>query len=719
MAGTKAWSCIVLLLLPAVVAAKATLPEPPQQHLPWKQPSVIGIPNYVVTLAALLFDAGLADPRGGSYREIELQGIKTHGWVFDQKYAVCWDGLVYPVRSVGAAANIEQDVRTIQGANPGSSGLLLRSSSPAPEAAFWFDMGRFLNLVPASIALLLRLDRPDLAAQLWRAPESSDPLATVHSREPNEAEWHSTSLRAWLGMAFRRLTDARGRDDDQDAVDVGESLMEWRARTSAHVRDLSFLEPVPALLADSKRRLREPARQPVDFSTDDKGNHAAAYSAFLQRSQAVRIADLIDRLEDIRAEKMTIPGALMFSFEPICELLSREGEAAVEPLLDVYEHDKRLTRTLDYVRSWSLERTPIPVSEVAKVILSDILQSKDLADGYSPASLRAWWEKHKTSSVAERNFEVLADDHASADRWLASAHFITLRSDVRPSDGSATVGEDCNPQKAVPAPHGEELRMRTGASVGELLAKRVASLVDSKSEVACGLAFAAFLWDSKESLPVLQNASTLEACRADSRVTAARMSLSDPQAAVDWSATIRDRAAKPGLLTSDLAPLWIFPDDPALSKTAERLFAGPEAPLSPAVKFQVIYSPLLAVPAYRRAVLSTLNDSSVVGKATRSLEGVLSYQFKNGGGGGGAPGNDPRQVPPGQERPVRVKDLTALELTTLDGAPEFQPDWPEFDKDTAITEITEFLRMHEKELRAFPGRPQDMTCPGESVYLKR
>jgi hypothetical protein len=361
------------------------------------------------------------------------------------------------------------------------------------------------------------------------------------------------------------------------------------------------------------------------------------------------------------------------------------------------------------------------VKEVAKIILADILQSKDLADGYSPASLRAWWEKQKNSSLAERNFEVLADDHASGLRWLGSALLIALRSDVKQLDGgSMTQGEDCNPQKPIPPVYGEGLRARSGPSVAELLARRVSSLTDSKSEEACGMAFAAFLWEPKTSLPVLQKASNLDECKADRRVTAARMSLGDLHAAVDWSATIRDRTAKPDFLTSDLAPLWMFPDDPALSETADRLFTGPEAPLSPAVRFQEIYSPLLAVPAYRRAVVSTLNDNSVVGKATRSPEGALSYQLKNGAGGGSSqPGNDPRQVPPGQERQVRVKDLTALELSALDGAPEFQPDWPEFNKDTTIAKITEFLKTHEKELRAFPGKPEDMTCPGESVYLKR
>ena len=68
------------------------------------------------------------------------------------------------------------------------------------------------------------------------------------------------------------------------------------------------------------------------------------------------------------------------------------------------------------------------------------------------------------------------------------------------------------------------------------------------------------------------------------------------------------------------------------------------------------------------------------------------------------PGHDPRQAAAGQERPIRVKDLAGWELSGLDGAPKFELDWPESDKDAAIAEVAEFLRMRENELRAFQGQ---------------
>jgi hypothetical protein len=107
-ASTKSSLCMALGLVfsPALEAA---LPVPLRQHGSWPPVAVAGMPVYVPEIAGLLFDAGLADPRGGEYREIELtvhQGrtssVTTHGWYFSQGFAVCWDGLAHGVIRVGS-----------------------------------------------------------------------------------------------------------------------------------------------------------------------------------------------------------------------------------------------------------------------------------------------------------------------------------------------------------------------------------------------------------------------------------------------------------------------------------------------------------------------------------------------------------------------------------------------------------------------------------------
>lgn len=709
-------ACLTFSLLASAMIVRAALPQPGHQQDPWTPPAAPGIPEYVMSVAATLFDAGLADPRGGVYREIQLEGFskgagQTHGWVFAERYAVCWNGLVYRVQSVGAKADLERDVRLIAGTNPWTLPIWAGSDSRHADAAFWLTMELgAVRIVPASIALLLRLGEAGLAAQLWEAPEASQPFGVSGKRAGSEREWLNTLAGAWLGTAFGRLIDERSRGDDAAAVDTAESLLAWKSRFSTarnrmaglepttHPNEpgnFSFLDPVAALLADSQRRSRQNPRSSLT------GTHV---SAFLKKPQAARIAELIDRLEDVAGRKFIIPGQLEYTSDPIWRLLEKEGEAAVEPLLDAYEHDGRLTRTVDYGRPWYIGRTPIPVSEVARTILNSILHFPDVVDSSSPAELRAWLARNKGKNSMDRLFNVLAADDGAAKEWLESADEMLRGS--------------CDTHPRVPSAFGEPLRTRRGPSVSELMARRALQLAASKQEQeSCRMAFLAYRWEPKTSLAALQAAGNLETCRSDTYVTAARIELGDVQAASQWAALVRQKGSKYAFETSGLAPLWMFPTNRVLEELAEWLFAGSESPLSPRVDFMRIQTPLLTVAAYRRAVSLALRDESVVGSASRSSDGSLGIRFENSVWSWSDGGGDPRQLQPGEHRPVRVKDIVAWELCRILGFPDFRPDWPAGDKDTAAANIEEFLRLHEKDLRAFPARVQDMACIREEVYL--
>jgi hypothetical protein len=736
MAQMRGAAFFALSTLLWAVTLRAALPEPARQHEPWTPPPTSTLPDYVFKVAGTLFDAGLADPRGGTYREVEIFApnrdkgtLETHAWVFPGGYAVCWNGLVYHVKAAGLPADLDRDVRAILASQPWSGVLPFPVQRPPHTVPFWSGLQRGATIAPASIALLARVGRVDLAGQLWQVPQPS----LMGDPQPHAAEediWLSTAASAWFQTAFMRLYDAFTAADDQEAADIAESLLQWRDRVPLSWRerknwqplripDISVLASVPAIFADARRRLGQPARQPVDLRALSEGK--ADPTGYLSQPQAARIADLIGRLQDVRGDKVSIPGPLFFSFDPVCALLIKEGEGAVDALLDAYDSDRRLTRTFDYSRPWIISSYfPVAVHEVVQVLLTDILGDLAPVQNATPAELRTWWQQYRSMNQVERHFEVLADDHATREVWLNSARFLTTRSDIQGLGGNVLIPKTaCQPDKPAP-PNGEPLRTRRNPSLVELLGRRTASLAASHSTFTCPMAVAAALWDMQASLPALHAAAALDDCRADHLVAAARLSVGDPSAAAEWSAVIRRRASSPVLLVSDLAPLWMFPDDPELQQTAEWLFTGPESPLSPTRRPDFVDSPLLAVPAFRQAVLSSLADSTTIGTATRSADRALSYRLGNVTHSGlMEPRQDPRQVQPGQERPVRVKDMVGWRLTNLDGAPHFDLDWPESGKDAVITEISEFLHAHGDELRAFPTRLQDTACIQERIYRNR
>ena len=98
------------------------------QSAPWELSSTNLQPG-LQSAVNILFQTGMADPRGCDYREIEVMvgnlglasGITntTHGWLLPAasgartNYAIGWNGLIYPVISVGNPANAEDDARSL------------------------------------------------------------------------------------------------------------------------------------------------------------------------------------------------------------------------------------------------------------------------------------------------------------------------------------------------------------------------------------------------------------------------------------------------------------------------------------------------------------------------------------------------------------------------------------------------------------------------------
>lgn len=97
------------------------IPDPPGQREAWMPPDT-KLPRFIVNATAVLFEAGMADPRGCAYREVELGDAnltKTRGFVLPEnpgeavRFAVGWDGIVYPAFAVGPTSDLDADVRAL------------------------------------------------------------------------------------------------------------------------------------------------------------------------------------------------------------------------------------------------------------------------------------------------------------------------------------------------------------------------------------------------------------------------------------------------------------------------------------------------------------------------------------------------------------------------------------------------------------------------------
>ncbi len=744
-----AWSKYASNVKEARLLAAAVLPQPPEQTAGWDTTSDPELET-LGDASKTLFEQGMADPRGCEYRTITVQvgsvwgrseSRQTHGWLFpDQKFAVCWNGLVYPVEKVGPPTSLAQDVETSAlGSVPKNGSNRLELFDKFPPETIAIDYHGTSNL---RSCLLLRLGEVTLAKRLAAA-------ALVEENRPYGGSGDTASYlslaRTWAWMLYDRAVCAHQRGDSQmsywsaDLLTRVQPLIERECERRGLPREpyfdtarqnelqpyLNFLEPLPLLLADERRRIVTGRKVDID--------------ALLKEVGPRRIPDLVDALDQVQARQWGQPGGISWEDDKIIAALIAEGDAAVEPLLNALDYDSRLTRSVSFGRDFAADRELLPAKAAAWSALAGIFGTTELKG----SEMRAYWKKYKGRPTGEQWYGTLADDKADPKQWLDAADHIVSAPDE--TFGPSGFRRMHTPKLGEVMPlSGEPLRKKSAPSVSELMARRVPTMAAQDNgwlfaqTNAADMALYLHRWDAAAAIPVLreqmqrcmaasdadrrsihpepnwsQSTQTTEQMARDvGRLTTALAESSDAvgtQMYRRWVVT-QNPALPGGNVGEMLRPIWRFPNEPNLAEAAEELFNGPNSSwncLPIAIQFHdwgpttLISSAIYGVPAFRRYLARNLNDVTQIG--TVQVRGHGLDVTVDPGRWGGVNVTDPL-LPKSTDVPlsVRVCDWYACKIADLDGAPPYEVYWPVAKRDEQRPKVLAFLERWGDRFRYTP-----------------
>ncbi|MEX1230035.1 MAG: hypothetical protein WEB58_07330, partial [Planctomycetaceae bacterium] len=663
-----------------------------------------------------------------------------------QRFAVCWNGLVYPVISIGEIADVRADAEAMNDAErqrreqvkevhrERENGIHFRQikEQHAVDHTFW--------RAPIKVCYLLRLGEVRLAEESWRL-WNEGVKREVNSQSVHMDDPYFLFAQHWIWALFDRGVCAHVHGDHglslascemlADVTEAARATVKERGFTKGFSGEISnlpfaFLEPLPALLKEQRRRVKEEPYQ----TAIEKG-----LESFDSKEEL--IAALIRDLENVSARQWRQPGGISLQDDPIVAALIEQGSDAVEPLIDCIASDMRLTRSVSFHRDFFYHREPKGVDEAAHAAIGAILETRTIPRPYSVLiapdkvmehkkevadEIREYWDKVKDTPLTQRWYDALADDEAT-DKWLEAANLITRPTSFKTKDSTM---------------RGEPLRDISDPSVTELMAKRVRQLTlkdkaPSSREMfrmhkACNLALMLATWDLEGSLPTLreQMADCLKTFESGwesgswttqilgsyiAKLTLKRVEAGDEAALDEYAAWVRDVTPQQleGYASEAFEPLGTHAAHPAIADVSDSIFNGEASPWNPIMtdenlgkyvsKLDFLRTPMIKNAAFRQQILRGLNNTTVVGYVTITGPEHIQIELATGRQMGRMvkpKPNDPPLPPVGTKLPVRLCDYYAHELQRQK-SPTFGVYWPEAERDKAVTACMEFVKNYKAE----------------------
>jgi len=712
------------------------IPVPPRQNQPW-QPPETDIPAEYVNAISAAFQRGVADPRGCEYREVTVPfgsdgfggfgRLNTRGWLLPRngehspQFAILWNGVVFPVISVGPPASVEVDGRKLVAFLIQQKAICENPPTAPDRKRLEFPQIFFPGSFHYGVicALLLRSGETALAEKVYHYAVERHVGIFPLSFQDNISRFALWSL-------FSRALAAHRYGDDKLALCYAEQYEPLLKDDQAE-----FVATARKLLAEQRRRTRKP---PVPKNEIDA---------------------LILGLENVDARQYAQPGGVILGEDQRVKALIAVGDPAVEPLLECLEQDRRLTRSVSFHRDFAPQRHIIPVAEAAYVALCGILQQSFSfvgANSGDPSGngieyrkelarqIRRHFERYRNMSFEDKWYHILQNDDEPVELQLQAAANICRKSNVKeiPHSGGGLTVTVTDPNAASVQLTGEALRSKSNPSVSELLNRRaVEYLPVDESAAASSRAFVnaqrmalySAVWDLPKSLPALRQVSdaiyrelrkyeSLESDRFEWLVplTIQRARAGDLAALRQYCETL---LANPESILGKngqnawgkfLQPLYSFPEDATVIATAEKIFNTTGTAWSEYFgKFgdarkiqQWLFAEFMRLAPYRKHVENGLKDKTAILKWQTIIIGDrvdFRLEFLDSGGSGSYGDqadrvkSDPRFPGDRSTQILRVCDVYARALSALKdgGYPEFQNYWDEKERDKAIEAIASKL----------------------------